>query len=495
MSDRLTGLLDPTRILFDLQQGNEIAQSISGCLEPEEIAHRLTEGLVSKFNCAFARIWLLESDKTTLRLVSSSGMYTRLDGTFAKIPMGAYKVGKIAQNRVSFLSNNLASESWVGNREWAIANKIKGFAGYPLAIGDRVIGVLATFSHHQMEPEFLEILQTLCTIATVALDTAQQYQNQKQIWQSSTPNPTFNNLSLSDRIASILNPARLTLVGTEKFLSFSIEHLFLKAAEILKQFARSYYRLTYTENFVSLGTIVPIDPFLDPVSKSWLDDLRGELSFVASCWGGVLETQDFASSGNDKQRTILSSDRELKITRDRRAIQILLKIPYLDPLSWQRVRIHCRFPILQTAFAHLSFLAGLSICHDADRDIPLLTDDIDRIPSAERILWIQQGNESLPKGIKAKIDLSITPEDLRQALEAIKQGETWGLEEDTDPPLSERELEIITLLTQGLRDRDIAHHLIISESTVKFHLNNVLAKLKVKTRYQAIHRVMAKRWI
>ena len=141
MPDALTELLDPMRILLDLQQGNEIAQCFSGCLEPEEIARRVTHGLVEKFNCAFARLWLLQADQTTLKLVASSGMYTHTNGSFARIPMGAYKVGKIAQNRVSFLSNNLAAESWVGNREWAIANNIRGFAGYPLIVKDRVVGV------------------------------------------------------------------------------------------------------------------------------------------------------------------------------------------------------------------------------------------------------------------------------------------------------------------------------------------------------------------
>ena len=61
--------------------------------------------------------------------------------------------------------------------------------------------------------------------------------------------------------------------------------------------------------------------------------------------------------------------------------------------------------------------------------------------------------------------------------------------------LSERELEMMTLLAEGLRDRDIANHLVISESTVKFHMNNVLAKLKARTRYQALHQVVVNGWI
>jgi DNA-binding CsgD family transcriptional regulator len=62
-------------------------------------------------------------------------------------------------------------------------------------------------------------------------------------------------------------------------------------------------------------------------------------------------------------------------------------------------------------------------------------------------------------------------------------------------PLSERELEMMQLLTQGLRDRDIAQQLVISESTVKFHINNILAKLNARTRFQALHIAMANGWI
>lgn len=205
MSDSITELLDSTRLLFDLQQGSKIAQSFSGCLEPEAIACQTTDGLVEKFGCAFARIWLLEPDQAHLKLVASSGMYTNKNGFFAKIPMGAYKVGKIAQNRVAFLSNNLANEPWVGNRDWAIANKIQGFAGYPLAVSERVIGVLAVFNHDALAPEFLEVLQTLCTMASIALDTALQHQKEKQTWQIRSP--SFSRLALSEQLASILDSA------------------------------------------------------------------------------------------------------------------------------------------------------------------------------------------------------------------------------------------------------------------------------------------------
>ena len=126
-------LINPTRLLFELQNINRLNQTLSGCLKSEEIATKITEGLVNKFNCSFVRIWVVESDRAALKLIASSGLYTRLDGDFSRVLMGKYKVGKIAQHCIPFLSNNLAAEPWVKDRRWAIDNKICGFAGLPLS--------------------------------------------------------------------------------------------------------------------------------------------------------------------------------------------------------------------------------------------------------------------------------------------------------------------------------------------------------------------------
>ena len=197
---------------------------------------------------------------------------------------------------------------------------------------------------------------------------------------------------------------------------------------------------------------------------------------MASYLGGVLQTQTSVN-----QRTI----------------QVVLKVPYSHDKLGEQLRIQCRLPLLQLAFTHLAFLARLRVCNGTDEDVPLLTDDLTQMKSAKRVLWIQQGTQALPKGIKAKVDLSISPDQLRQAVEAVIHSELWGIDSDTQTSqlLSERELQILILLTQGHRDRDIAKQLIISESTVKFHLKNVLTKLKARTRYQALHHAIVNGWI
>lgn len=52
--------------------------------------------------------------------------------------------------------------------------------------------------------------------------------------------------------------------------------------------------------------------------------------------------------------------------------------------------------------------------------------------------------------------------------------------------LTSREKEIFTLLVNGYLTKDIANDLKISEKTVRNHISNVIQKLEVNTRYQAV---------
>ncbi len=54
------------------------------------------------------------------------------------------------------------------------------------------------------------------------------------------------------------------------------------------------------------------------------------------------------------------------------------------------------------------------------------------------------------------------------------------------PPLTNREMEMLTLVLQGATNREIADKSQISERTVKTHLYRVYRKLKVKSRTKAI---------
>jgi DNA-binding CsgD family transcriptional regulator len=319
-------LINPTRLLLELQNINLLIQSLSGCLEPETIAKKITDSLVDKFNCAFVRIWVVESDRTSIRLVASSGLYTRIDGDFASVPMGAYKVGKIAQTCNPFLSNQLAKESWVKDREWAIANKICGFAGLPLAIAGQAIGVLAVFSHQSMQEEFLEALRILCGSVAVALKNALLYQQRLQAhsqafrFNSSPGNlESFLNIPLSEQISAILTNVRLILVGTEKPLNISHNYILLKTAEVLKANNCNYCRLTYESDRLSLEAMLVLDiSLILEIETAFqnialiVNSMDGELQ-INSADQNIIQIKLSLPDNYQQQITISLSDREQEI--------------------------------------------------------------------------------------------------------------------------------------------------------------------------------------
>ena len=70
-------------------------------------------------------------------------------------------------------------------------------------------------------------------------------------------------------------------------------------------------------------------------------------------------------------------------------------------------------------------------------------------------------------------------------------------DENRDPKiaLSSREQEILQLVATGQSNKQIAHHLVISQNTVKVHLRNIFEKLSVASRTEAVLLAMLAGWI
>lgn len=62
-------------------------------------------------------------------------------------------------------------------------------------------------------------------------------------------------------------------------------------------------------------------------------------------------------------------------------------------------------------------------------------------------------------------------------------------------PLSPRELEILTCLTMGMSNKEIAVHLSISQQTVKNHMTSIMTKLNVSDRTQAALTALRNGWV
>lgn len=137
------------------------------------ILQRCTEALVQSLDVTFVRIWTLNKKKNVLELQSSAGMYTHIDGDHSIIPVGMHEIGLIAKERNPYLTNAVIGDPKVHNQEWAKRECIVAFAGYPLVVEDRFIGVIALFSKKKLQEDMPRILSSLSDTIAIGITCKQ----------------------------------------------------------------------------------------------------------------------------------------------------------------------------------------------------------------------------------------------------------------------------------------------------------------------------------
>jgi PAS domain S-box-containing protein len=140
----------------------ELALALNAGAEPQAMLQRCCELVAQHLDAAFVRIWTLNPAVQTLDLQASAGCYTHLDGPHSRVKVGQYKIGLIAQEKKPLLTNSVQSDPRISDQAWARREGMMAFAGYPLLIEDRVLGVLAMFARHPLGEH---ILKTLGSIA------------------------------------------------------------------------------------------------------------------------------------------------------------------------------------------------------------------------------------------------------------------------------------------------------------------------------------------
>jgi PAS domain S-box-containing protein len=126
-----------------------------------QMLQRCAETLVKHLDVAFARIWTLEEGADVLVLQASAGMYTHLDGAHSRVRVGEFKIGLIAEERKPHLTNDVADDPRVSDKEWAEREEMIAFAGYPLIVEDRLVGVMATFARRPLTDTVLESMASV----------------------------------------------------------------------------------------------------------------------------------------------------------------------------------------------------------------------------------------------------------------------------------------------------------------------------------------------
>ncbi len=146
------------------------------------------EALVENLHGAFARIWTLNPQGDVLELRASAGLYTHLDGPHSRVPVGQYKIGLIAQERKPHLTNAVVGDPRVGDQEWAKREGMVAFAGYPLVVDDRLVGVMAMFARQPLSETTLEAMASVADEIAVGIErkVGEERLHEQREWLSVT---------------------------------------------------------------------------------------------------------------------------------------------------------------------------------------------------------------------------------------------------------------------------------------------------------------------
>jgi DNA-binding NarL/FixJ family response regulator len=135
-----------------------------------------------------------------------------------------------------------------------------------------------------------------------------------------------------------------------------------------------------------------------------------------------------------------------------------------------------------------------------DVNFQLLRDLKKSSPGCKVLLWVNSVSmevvfQFMGLGLRGVVRKTLSRETLVTCLKKVSQGEFWFEKSLTDHMLSSRKVsltpregQLVTLLSQGLKNKAIATVLCISENTVKVYLSRLFVKVGVKDRFElALH--------
>ncbi len=145
---RVAAMLEEHKRLLGL--GADVGRALGAAATLRDMLRPCAEAMLRHLNAACALIWTLNEAEDMLELQASARKFTHAVGPLGRVPVGALKIGPITTERRPHLTNDVLNDPWVGDKDWVRREGLVSFAGYPLLVGGRVVGVAALFARHPL---------------------------------------------------------------------------------------------------------------------------------------------------------------------------------------------------------------------------------------------------------------------------------------------------------------------------------------------------------
>ncbi len=122
---------------------------------------RCAELIAQHLKTECTRLWLVNDKSGTLELLAGAGAAAELDAETNGVALNQHQIGRLALARQPRLSNQLSGEPYFGAQAWIQRAGLVAFAGFPLIVEERVLGVLAVFARQPLAEDTQAALATL----------------------------------------------------------------------------------------------------------------------------------------------------------------------------------------------------------------------------------------------------------------------------------------------------------------------------------------------
>ncbi len=156
----------------DLALVSDVAMALAETADLAPALEQCVCAVVDRLDAAFARIWTVDPTGEWLELRASAGAHEHLDGPHARVRVGELKVGRIAAERLPHVTNDVLGDPQIHDHEWARREGLVAFAGYPLTVAERLVGVLALFARRPLQSDTHAALGSIARAIAVRVDRA-----------------------------------------------------------------------------------------------------------------------------------------------------------------------------------------------------------------------------------------------------------------------------------------------------------------------------------
>jgi PAS domain S-box-containing protein len=248
--------------------------------ELHEVLATCCQSIVHHFDAVSAEIWIKDQDSADLVREASAGRSTGIDGAPERRSIGRSQVELVAQERRPHFTNDVVHDLHIGDPDWARSEGIVAFAGYPLVLQDRLIGVFAIFASHPLVDDALDTLGTVADTIAVGIERKRAASDRERIVEELRETVRLNEIFAGVLAHDLRNPlaAIVTAADILQMLMRGREETSKPLARIVTSGRRMARMIEQVMDFTRIRQGAGIQPTVErcdlaEISRQMMDEL------------------------------------------------------------------------------------------------------------------------------------------------------------------------------------------------------------------------------